>query len=345
MQFYKNTFGYTKERELVSLYRLENSSGAYLELSDYGCRVMSICVPDRDGALTDVCLGYPDITGYETDSAFIGAAIGRHANRIGGSSFKLNGTIYELEKNDGPNHLHGGSKGFAYRIWDAVYKDNKVIFSRLFPDGEDGYPGNLEMKIIYEWTEDNRLSITYEAVSDRDTVINLTNHTYFNLEGSESSSVLDHELQILASAITANDGNCLPTGEVLDVEGTPFDFREFKPIGKDICEDHAQIKSFGGYDHNYILDGTGFRLAAALQAPSSGIRMSCHTDQPGIQLYSANSIGPCTGKHGKTFCRHNSVCLETQHFPNATNIPDFPSVVINAGDTYITNTWYTFDVF
>lgn len=345
MQFSKNTFGYTKEKELVSIYRLENTSGAYLEVSDYGCRVMSLCVPDRNGVLTDVCLGYSDMEGYETDSASMGAAVGRHANRIGGSSFTLDGITYELEKNDGPNHLHGGSKGFAFRIWEAEHSDNRIIFSRLFPDGEDGYPGNLQMKIIYEWTNDNRLLITYEALSDKNTVVNVTNHTYFNLEGSGSSSVLEHELQIFASAITANDSNCLPTGEILPVGGTPFDFNEAKPIGRDICADNEQLRSFGGYDHNYILDQTGFRRVATLQAPATGIRMFCDTDQPGLQLYSANSIGNSIGKFEVPFCKHNSVCLETQHFPNATSIPAFPSVVINAKTPFITTTWYSFDVF
>lgn len=343
MQFMKSTFGYTKDKELVSLYRLENSGGAYLELSDYGCRVRSICVPDKNGVLTDVCLGYPELTDYETENASLGAAVGRHANRIGGAAFTLNGKTYPLEKNDGKNHLHGGSKGFAFRLWEAEHQDNRVIFTRHFPDGEDGYPGNLHMKITYEWTEDNRLFITYEALSDQDTVLNVTNHSYFNLDGYESSSVLDHQLQIFSSAITENDAESLPTGRMLPVDGTPFDFHQPKAIGRDINNDHIQLTYGSGYDHNFVIDGEGFRKAAVLTAPTSGIRMTCYTDQPGMQLYTANFLGNCTGKYGETFCARNSVCLETQHFPNSTNISGFPSVVIKAGEPFVTTTWYTFD--
>ena len=344
MQFYKSTFGYTSDKELVSLYRLENSSGAYLEVTDYGCRLRSICVPDKNGVLNDVCLGYPEVADYEADTGSLGAAVGRHANRIGKAVFSLNGKTYPLEKNDGNNHLHGGSKGFAFRIWETDYKDGRLIFTRRFPDGEDGYPGNLEMKITYEWTEDNRLLITYEAVSDQDTVLNVTNHAYFNLEGYESSSILGHELQIFSSAITENDSESLPTGKIIPVEGTPFDFRELKPIGQDIEKEDIQLTYGSGYDHNFILDGEGFRRVCVLQSKKSGIRMTCSTDQPGIQLYTANYLGGCKGKYGEEFKPRGSVCLETQRFPNATNHPEFPTVVIKAKEPFKTVTWYEFDI-
>lgn len=344
MQFTKSTFGYTKEKELVSLYRLENSGGAYLELSDYGCRVRSICVPDKNGVLRDVCLGYPEMADYEADNASLGAAVGRHANRIGGASFTLHDKIYPLEQNDGRNHLHGGSKGFAFRLWNAVYENGKVTFTRRFPDGEDGYPGNLDMEIIYEWTEDNRLIITYKAVSDQDTVLNVTNHTYFNLEGKENGSILDHELQIFSATMTENDAESLPTGKILPVEHTPFDFRELKTIGQDIEKEDIQLKYGSGYDHNFILDEKGFGKAAVLQSQESGIRMTCYTDQPGIQIYTANFLGGCKGKYGGDFCGRNSICLETQHFPNTTNHPEFPSVVIKAGEPFVTTTEYAFDI-
>ncbi len=343
MQFTKSTFGYTKEKELVSLYHLENSDGAYLELSDYGCRVRSICVPDRNGVLKDVCLGYPVIADYEVDTAYLGAAVGRHANRIGGSSFTLNNKTYPLDQNDGRNHLHGGSMGFSFRMWDVAHEDDKLICTRHFPNGDGGYPGNLDMKITYEWTEDNRLIITYKAVCDQDTVYNVTNHTYFNLEGREDGTILDHELWLLSSSMTENDAESLPTGKILPVESTPFDFRTLKPIGQDINKEDIQLTYGSGYDHNFVLDGEGFRKVAVLQSPVSGIRMTCYTDQPGIQVYTANFLGG-KGKYGGSFCGRNSVCLETQRFPNATNHPEFPSVILKAGQPFTTVTSYKFDI-
>lgn len=344
MKFTKTPFGHTKENETVTLYRLENANGAYVELLDFGCRLRSICVPNKNGILTDTCLGYATIADYEADNASLGAAIGRHANRIGGASFTLNGTTYPLEQNNGRNHLHGGSKGFAFRMWNATYQDETLTFTRSFPDGEDGYPGNLDMKISYTWNDKNELTITYEAISDTDTVYNVTNHAYFNLDGKEDSSVLNHELQIFASAITENDDESLPTGVILPVKGTPFDFNNFKSIGQDIAQDHIQLKYGTGYDHNFILNGEGFRKAAVLQSPDSGIRMTCFTDQPGIQIYTANFLKDCKGKYGGEFFIRNSVCLETQHYPNATNIPEFPSVIIKANEAFTTTTRYTFDI-
>lgn len=342
MQLTKTPFGQTKDQEAVTLYRLENANGAYIEFIDYGCRLRSICVPDKNGVLTDVCLGYATIADYEADNASLGAAVGRHANRIGGASFTLNGTTYPLEQNDGRNHLHGGCKGFAFRMWKATCEENTVTFTRSFPDGEDGYPGNLDMKISYTWDDENQLTITYEAVSDADTVYNVTNHAYFNLDGKEEGSVLDHELQIFSSATTENDAESLPTGTILPVEGTPFDFRSFKTIGQDIEQDNIQLKYGTGYDHNFILDGEGFRKAGVLQSQASGIRMDCYTDQPGLQIYTANFLKDCKGKYGGEFHIRNSVCLETQHYPNATNHPEFPSVVIKANEAFVTTTRYSF---
>lgn len=342
MQYYSSIFGYAKGNEPVSLYRLENSSGAYLEATDYGCRIRSICVPDKDGTLRDVCLGYPEVSDYEADDCYLGAAVGRHANRIGGATFTLNGKDYALEKNDGNNNLHGGNIGFAHRIWHVEHADGKLIFTRSFPDGEDSFPGNLEMRISYEWSEENRLLITYEANCDQDTVINFTNHSYFNLEGYESRSILEHELQIFSSAITENDSESIPTGKFLPVDGTPFDFRKPKAIGRDINEENVQLSYGHGYDHNFVLDGEGFRTAAILQSKSSGIRMACSTDQPGIQLYTANFLKGQKGKYGEEFLPRCAVCLETQHFPNATNHPEFPSVILKAGETFRTQTSYEF---
>lgn len=343
MHFTKTAFGHTKDNEPVSIYRLTNSAGAYLEVLDYGCCIRSICVPDRDGVLQDVCLAHPKISDYETNSAYFGAAVGRYANRIREARFTLNGKTYQLLKNDGANHLHGGKTGFSFCVWNAAQEDNRLIFTRHFPDGFDGYPGNLDVKITYEWTDENRLNITYEAVSDQGTVLNVTNHTYFNLEGKDSASILEHELMLASSAVTECNSELIPTGNCIPVEGTPFDFRTLKAIGKDIDADDIQLSYGKGYDHNFILDGEGFRKIGVLQSPNSGIRMTCYTDQPGIQIYSANCLENCTGKYGEALGRRKAVCMETQHYPDSVNHPEFPSVELKAGEPFFTATSYAFD--
>lgn len=342
MQFEQNTFGRTKDNESISLYRLAHADGTCLELTDYGCRIRSLCVLDKNNRLRDVCLGYATLAEYEADHASLGAAIGRHANRIGRASFSLNGQTFLLEKNDGQNHLHGGSHGFASRKWNGAYRDGKMIFSRRFADKEDGYPGNLDVTITYEWTEAHRLMITYAATSDRDTVYNVTNHTYFNLEGSESGSVAQHRLWLASSFITENDDENIPTGTLLPVDGTPFDFRKERPLGAAAGTAHPEPVCDLSYDHNFVLEGNGFRKAAILTAPASGIQMTCYTDQPGLQLYTANCLDSCKGKYGEDFCPGNSVCLEMQHFPDAVHHPHFPSVILKAGETFTTSTWYEF---
>jgi len=343
MNITKNTFGSTKNNEPCATYRMQNESGAYLDFTDYGCRIQSICVPDKDGNLVDVNLGYRTLKEYEEDTFFLGAAIGRHANRIGGASFTLNGKTYELEKNNHENHLHGGSVAFHNQVWETTLDGNKAVMYRKSPDGESGYPGNLDVWISYEWTEDNTLHIIYEAACDQDTVLNVTNHAYFNLEGCQEHSILEQELQIFSSEITENDEYCLPTGVILPVENTPFDFRELKAIGQDINSDHKQIACFGGYDHNFILEGESYRKVAVLQSKNNGIKMTCFTDQPGIQIYTSNFSAPLNEKNGVSNISQASVCLETQHFPNATNISEFPSVILKAGTKFISKTSYSFE--
>lgn len=345
VKFEKTAFGCTKDGEPVSLYRMEHESGATLSAIDYGCRIHSLTVPDRDGKLTDVVLGFSQIAHYETDTTGQGAVIGRHANRIGGANFTLNGKAYEVEKNDGNNHLHGGKYGFGFRVWKCQQTGNKLIFTRSFPDGEGNYPGNLDVTVTYEWTEDCHLLITYEAVSDADTILNVTNHSYFNLDGQESDSMLGHELKIFASSMTESDAESLPNGVILPVEGTPFDFREFKAIGRDIGADHILLKYGNGYDHNYILDGEGFREAAVLQSPKTGIRMTCLTDEPALQLYTGNFLaGGTPDKCGREMNFRRAVCLETQHYPNSMQHAEFPSIVLKAGEKFASKTWYRFDV-
>jgi aldose 1-epimerase len=328
----------------VYLYRLENGSGAYVEVMNFGCRVRSIVVPGKGGALTDVCLGYDALRDYEADTSFQGAAIGRFANRIGGACFTLDGKTYSLEKNDGDNHLHGGSVGFHGRVWDvkcvAEEGDAKVVFHTRLPDGDAGYPGALDVDITYSWSESNELSITYEAVAAADTVVNFTNHTYFNLEGPQSMSVLRHELWLASTATTESDSDLLPTGRKLPAADTPFDFTTFKQLGADIGS--KDLREPGGYDHNFILDGEGFRKVAILRSPQSGIGMTVRTDQPAMQLYTANMIKETFGKQGQPILKQGSVCLETQHHPNAPNEQSFPSTRLKQGEHFTTRTSYKF---
>ena len=274
MAITKSSFGITNDGEEAFLYRLENTSGAYVTITSFGCRIVSICVPDREGELRDVCLGYDTLAEYEKDTASFGAVVGRHANRIEKGVFILNDKTYHIAVNNGPNHLHGGIRGFHYYNWESAQSGNSVRFTRVSPDGEEGYPGTLTMSVTYSWSEDNELSISYEASSDQDTVFNTTNHSYFNLNGEASGSVLEHLLMINADSFTETDENDLTTGVITDVTDTPFDFRTPKPIGQDIFAAHPQLKYSKTYDHNFVLNGSGLKEAATLYAKESGIRLT-----------------------------------------------------------------------
>ena len=344
MRITKKLFGYTKENQPVLLYRLENSTGAYVEIINYGCRVHSIFVPDKTGTLQDVCLGYNTLAEYENDDAYFGAAIGRCANIIYDAKFSLNGKLYKLDKNNGDHHNHGGEKGFSFCVWDAEVSDNRLIFSHTFPDMYDGYPGNLNMQITYEWTENNQLNINYQGVSDQDTILNVTNHTYFNLNGANSSSVLNHKLWIDADKITEVDSNLIPTGEYISVEKTPFDFRKIKTIGDGINSTHYQIQYGMGYDHNFVLNGEGYRKSAILYSPTTKICVTCYTDQPGVQIYTANELTKRTGKYGETLSENSGICMETQHFANAINTPNFPTIELKKNNIFNSTTSYNFDI-
>lgn len=343
MNITKNSFGTTEDGIEFSTYTMENSSGASVTVSDYGCRLISIKVPDKQGELKNVCLGYPEGSYYLKDSISMGAVVGRCANRIDKGHFTLNGTEYQLAINNGPHHLHGGPTGFGQRVWNTAIKNDAVVFSRLSPDGEENYPGNLEVSVTYTWSEDNELSIIYDATSDQDTPFSLTSHGYFNLDGEDMSDVSDHELCIDADYITELNATQIPTGTLLPVENTPFDFREIKPVGQDIREDHPQLAIGHTYDQNFVINGDGLREAAVLQSKKSGIRLTCFTDQPGLQLYVPRFMPPreISDAASPTYC---AVCLETQHFPNAVNIPDFPSVILHPGEKYHSRTLYHFSV-
>lgn len=335
-------FGYTKEGTAVTAYRLENKRGAYAVILDYGCTVQELSVPNVQGGLTDVVLGYDTVLEYEKNDAYLGAAIGRVANRIGKSEFTLKGKSYKLAQNDGENHLHGGIKGFDKYIWEAHEDGSRLTLTRLSSDGEENYPGNLRVCISYELTEENELRITYDAETDADTVVNLTNHSYFNLSGK--GTALEHSLQIFADEFTENDAACLPTGKLLKTAGTPFDFSQPKSVGRDIGLDDTQLRNGNGYDHNFVLsDKAELKKAAVLFCPETGIRMTTFTTLPGMQLYSGNWLTQRRGKGGNTIDRRYAVCLETQVFPNALALPHFPSPILKKDEHYHTVTIYRFD--
>ena len=333
-------FGVTGRGEPVTLYCLRNEGGASVSVLDYGCTVQSLLMPNALGGLTDVVLGYDTLPEYEKNDGYVGAVVGRMGNRVGKGQFTLNGKTYVLAVNDGENHLHGGLRGFDKYVWTAEFGRDTLLFSRLSPDGEEGYPGNLRVTVAYTLTGENELRIVYDADTDADTIVNLTNHSYFNLAGG--GSVLDHLLRVSADQITENDDGCLPTGRFLDVAGTPFDFRTAKPIGRDIEADDDQIRRGHGYDHNFVLTD---RRAAELSCPTTGIRMTLETDRPGVQVYSANWLTSRVGKGGAPIVPRDALCLETQQFPNAMVCPGFPSPVLRAGEHLHTETSYRFGLF
>jgi aldose 1-epimerase len=318
---------------------VRNSAGASLSVTDYGATITSLCVPDKNGRLVDVVLGYDTEEEYRSNGDYLGATIGRVGNRIGGAAFSLNGVEYRLAKNDGENQLHGGMEGFDKKRWSLKKEGNSILCERVSPDGEENYPGNLSVSVRFTLTEDMRLVITYDADTDRDTLVNLTNHSYFNLNGG--GTVLRHRLWLNAERITANGPGCLPTGELLPVEGTPFDFRTEKEIGAEIDADDEQLKLVGGYDVNYVLSG---KKAAVLYSGETGIEMTVETDLPGVQLYTANCLLEVPGKNGSVMRPREGVCLETQLFPNAMNCYGFPSPVLRAGKHLHSETVYAFSV-
>ena len=351
MTITKKNFGKMKDGREVHIYKLVNQNGVEVEIINYGAIVVSTSVPDKNGEFKDVALGFDDLDSYLNRNMFFGAVVGRHANRIENGVFELNGVRYQLAKNDGPNHLHGGLVGFDKVLWDGeiIKKDGRetLQLSYLSKDGEENYPGNLDVKVLYSLSEDNELIIEYHAVSDKDTVVNLSNHSYFNLLGHDAGDISTHELKIYADKFTEIDENCLPTGEILDVKGTPFDFTELTPIGPGLDSKHPQIINGGGYDHSWVLNAQDGKLAKAaeLYEPSSGRFMEVYTTKPGIQFYSGNFLdGLKNCKDGATYGKRSGLCLETQFFPNALKHKHFPSPILRAGDEYNHTTIYKFSV-
>lgn len=328
-------FGNLSDGTAVTLYCIK--SGNYSAgIMDFGATLVNFCCPDKNGNETDVLLGFDDVTPYTGSIGYMGAVIGRFGNRIEGGKFTLNGKEYKLFINNGPNHLHGGEVGFSHRMFKAeVSGENSVTFCRISPDGEEGYPGNLRLCVTYTLQSDGTLSIDYLAVTDKDTVINLTNHAYFNLNGADDPApVYDHFLRLDASAFCETDEHCLANGNIIAVRGTPFDFRTFTKLGDSIKSDYAAAVLSDGIDHNFVLNGEGYRQFGELYCEKTGILMTCFTDQPGVQIYTGNGMNPIAGKSGKKYCKHGAVCLETQGFPNSTSFEHFPSPVLKKGDVY-----------
>lgn len=340
------------EGDSVNLYTLINKSGIRADFTNYGQRLIALHVPDKEGKMGDVVLGLSTLDGYMNGPKNnFGAVIGRYGNRIAKGKFSIKNTKYKLAKNNGENHLHGGNIGFESVIWKARQTaPNQIEFTRISPDMEEGYPGNLDVKVMYILSDNNELKIIYEANTDKTTIINLTNHSYFNLKGEGQGDINDHVMMINASAYTPVDTGLITIGTIESVDGTPFDFTTPKTIRKDLDSNHAQMVIGGGYDHNFVLNETpknseGLVLAARVTEPTSGRSMEVYTSEPGVQLYGGNFLnGSSTGKSGKPYMKRNAFCLETQHFPDSPNQPNFPSTLLEPGYTYKSTTVYKFDV-
>ncbi len=339
----------TANGQPVELFTLTNASGFEAQVTNYGGILVSLKVPDRSGKLADVVLGYDDLAGYLKGTSFFGALVGRYGNRIGKARFSLDGVEYKLAANNGENHLHGGVKGFNQVVWTAGTRQTpegvSVELMYLSKDGEEGYPGNLSVTVVYTLTNKNELKIDYTATTDKDTVVNLTHHSYFNLAGQGNGDILGHLLTIDASRFTPVDSGLIPTGELRSVKGTPFDFTKPMPIGSRIDADDEQIKFGGGYDHNFVLDGKwgSMQRAARVVEPTSGRVMEVWTTEPGVQFYTGNFLnGSETGTGGMVYKRRYAFCLETQHFPDSPNKPSFPTTELKPGERYHTTTIYRF---
>lgn len=337
-------FGGTKAGEETHLYLLENKNGVRAYLTDYGAALVRLLVPDKDNNLRDVVLGYDDAAGYERGDASFGATVGRSANRIGGARIEINGVVYNLEKNDNDNNLHSGTDYYNKRVWDVREQaDDHVTFVLHSPDGDQGYPGALDMHVTYTLDDDNALTIHYEATPDQDTVINMTNHSYFNLNGHAGGTVLGHKVTLNADAFTPADAYSIPTGEIRSVEGTPMDFRSGRVLGDDIDADYEPLRFGAGYDHNWVLKNEGrFDKVAEVVSEESGIVMEVYTDLPGVQIYTANFLDGEPGKDGASYIRRSAVCLETQYYPDAVHHDNFPQPLCKKGEKYDTRTAYRF---
>lgn len=342
-------FGKLPNGETAQLFILRNKNGVETAITNYGGIIVTLKTYDGRGLLADVALGFETLGGYLGKHPYFGAIIGRYGNRIGKARFTLDGVTYTLAKNDGENSLHGGNEGFDRKLWKARTEEapgaQTLVLTYTSPDGEEGYPGTLQTEVRYTLLDDDTFRIDYRATTDKKTVVNLTNHTYFNLAGQGNGDILNHEIQINASRFTPVDEGLIPTGELRPVEGTPFDFRKPMRIGARIDANDEQIRRGRGYDHNFVLDreGDGLSFAARVTEPTTGRVLEVWTTEPGMQFYTGNFLdGTITGKGGKTYPRRSGFCLETQHFPDSPNQPSFPSTVLEPGKEYRSTTVWKF---
>lgn len=345
MALTKRSFGLTKDGKEVYLYTLENSKGMKVEVTDFGANLVSLLVPDAGGNVADVVLGFDSVAAYEVNGCFFGAVVGPNANRIGGAAFELDGVKYTLAVNDGDNNLHSDRElGYHKQIWEVEEGDNQITFTIKDTDGNMGFPGNKQMSLTYILDEDNALTLKYHGTSDKKTIINPTNHTYFNLDGHDSGNIMGHTIQLNADYFTPTTQDLIPTGELATVKGTPMDLTQAKVIGEGIDADFEALSMAGGYDHNWVLndwDGT-LRQFAEVTGPVSGRKMYAYTTLPGVQFYAGNFIIQEFGKNGAIYEKRAGLCLETQYYPNSINIPTFPSCVFGDGREYDSVTVYKF---
>lgn len=344
------SFGTLDDGREVQLFRLENQGGMTVEIIDLGGIIVGLTVADFEGEFADVTTGFHKPQPYADGASYMGAIVGRYANRIADGRFLIDGIHYSLAQNNGDNAIHGGLAGFDKKIWRAAYSTNfseaRLILTTISQDGEEGYPGKVEVTVVYTLNDKNQLTIDYSATTDKATVINLTNHAYFNLDGHGAGTILNHEIMINADSYTPVDNQSIPTGAVVEVTGTPLDFRNAKPIGKDIGSNHQQIQFGSGFDHNFVINHEKpglMTLAAVVHSPNSGRVMNVYTDQPGIQFYTGNFLnGRLVGKQGAVYESRHAFCLETQHFPDSPNKSNFPSTVLRPGERFETQTIFEF---
>lgn len=348
MNITKELWAKTPAGEEINIYTFTNSKGAVAKVSELGAGIVSIIVPDKDGKMEDVVLGYENPLDFIADGPYMGRTPGRYANRIAAGKFTLEGKEYTLAINNGPNHLHGGPTGFMNRIWESRIVDDAVEFMYYSEDGEEGYPGNLKVVAHYEWSEDNALKITFTAQTDATTVVNLTNHAYFNLDGEGNGTILDHVLKLNCSEYLPTDPDLIPLGDSEPVAGTPMDFVNEKKIGRDIKADFPGVKYGKGYDNCYVVDGAipgQLQTAAEVWSEKSGRCMEVITTQPALQVYSGNWIGGCPqAKNGHTYEDYSGFALESQHYPDSPNHPDYPTTVLKPGETFQEAIIYAFSV-
>jgi aldose 1-epimerase len=349
------SFGQLADGRPVDMFTISSGHGCTIRTMPYGAAIVSLRVPDRRGVEDDVVLGFDTLDGYISRNQYFGVVVGRYGNRIAHGRFALDGRTYALATNNGPNHLHGGVKGFDKALWSAEPFEQDgaagVVYTHVSPDGDEGYPGTLRVRVTYTLSAANELKVDYEATTDKATPVNLTQHSYFNLAGDGSSDVLGHELTLDADRYTPVDETLIPTGELAPVEGTPFDFRQPTLIGARIDGTHPQLKIANGYDHDFVINGWtpgpshSLHRAARVVEPTSGRTLEVSTTEPGVQFYSGNFLdGSTTGKSGRAYGRRHGFCLETQHFPDSPNHPNFPSTILRPGETYRSTTVFAFGV-